>query len=182
LIVVSASAMCSTPICESCLATASRRVTSRIFLVAGVNGMCPLGRGPGAQYRPVASGGRGPGAGTVVMARRVRRLRRHSRTSRGGRGPGRRLRGSRCAAWAARASACGPNEASILARTASRSIPIVASASESRPPNRPAPAPSPTRRTISSSTRSGMTPCARRTALAGWPVLTAASRMCSPPT
>ena len=173
--------MCSTPICGSCLATASRTVSSRIFLAAGVNGMCPLGRGPGAQYRPVASGGRGPGAGTVVMARRARRLRRHSRTTRGGRGPG-RLRGSRCAAWAARASACGPNEASILARTASRSIPIVASASLSRPPNRPAPAPSPTHPTISSSTSSGVTPCERRTALAGWPVLTAASRMCSGPT
>ena len=99
LIVVSASAMCSTPICGSCLATASRRVSSRIFLAAGVNGMCPLGRGPGAQYRPVASGGRGPGAGAEIMARRARRRRRHRRTSPGGRGPG-RLRGSRCAAWA----------------------------------------------------------------------------------
>ena len=49
LMAVRASAMCSTPICESLMARVSRTVSSRIFLAAGVNGMCPLGGGPGAR-------------------------------------------------------------------------------------------------------------------------------------
>ncbi len=47
--VVRASAMCSTPMCASSRAAASRRVSARIFFDTGVNGICPLGSGPGAQ-------------------------------------------------------------------------------------------------------------------------------------
>jgi drug/metabolite transporter, DME family len=46
--VVRTSAMCSTPMCASSSASASRAVSSRIFLDAGVNGMCPLDTTPAA--------------------------------------------------------------------------------------------------------------------------------------
>jgi hypothetical protein len=71
-------------------------------------------------------------------------------------------RGSRWTTWA---RASGPADDSILARTASRSIPIAASASWSRPANRTTPGPA--RRAISSSTSSSVAPQECRTARPG---------------
>ena len=83
--------MCSTPMCESSIATASRRVSARDFFDTGVNGICPLGSGPGSAVT-AGSGRSAPPRGEpgrVIGIRRARRLRRQPRTIRGGRGPGR---------------------------------------------------------------------------------------------
>ena len=90
---------------------------------------------------------RGAGA-SGRMSRAGTSRREWRRLSQDGRGP----------CWSALVRASGSKEDPILARTVSRSIPMAASASRSRPPNRPAPAPSRACRTISSSTRCGERP------------------------
>ena len=126
-----------------------------------------------SQRRGVAGPGRRLGA--LRPARRRRRRRVNSAS-----GPfpqaGRLLW---LAAGRARVRASGPNAASIRARTASRSMPMEASASLSRSPR--GPLARPMVRRIVASMRSGVTPWSRRTAPAGSSAVAAASSRCSQP-
>ena len=145
-----ASVRCSTPMWLSCRALASRQERSRLFLARGVNGMCPAG---------CASAACGTATARLALPRR-----RSSWAGEPFRHAGRRRRhapGMACV------KAPGPKTSSIRARTASRSIPMEASAFWSAALNNSALGPRPTKRTISVVTASGVTQCSRKTALAG---------------
>lgn len=124
----------------------------------------------------------GPGALTAAPARRPPGRRwadRLTRRARRVRRSAQRRPGGRRAGAAVRAP--GPNAASTLPRTASRSMPMAASASASRTSNRLTPRPAPASRTASTRTRSGVTPWPRRMRPAWLSLADRASSRCSQP-